>query len=221
MPHITHRSRLRLCIFILTVLFALTACIGGGDSGTSGPGTVVEIADGGATISGSVIDGPVIAATIMIKDAQGETVATTTSDGNARFTAHIPDQATFPLTITSTGGFNIVTNGPPTFALASTVMKPSDTTANLNPFSTLIVRDRRQAMPGGLTPANLSAASGVGHGRFQRRTRSFSRAVSRSRPRLQHTMSRRSSDRARSSPKSSGATIRCSLPPIWGSAKMP
>lgn len=159
MPQHSSWSRLRLTVVTLTMLFTLTACIDTLTSSTSSSGNVVlGFIDGGATISGSVVDGPVIAATVTVRDANGTLLATTTSDTKANYTVHIPDRAPLPLTVTATGGFNLVTLAPPSFELVSVVMTPDDTTVNVNPFTTLIVKTAR-ARPGGLTYSNLVIAT--------------------------------------------------------------
>ncbi len=158
MPKFTTWSSLRLGAAILIFLSTLTACIGGASNTTGDTVRVIGFIDGGATINGSVVDGPVIGAGITIRDAAGRQLATAISDSNASFTAHIPDRAPLPLTITASGGINIVTMTVPTFDLVSVVMNPGDGTVNINPFTTLIVKTA-QARPGGLSHENLSIAT--------------------------------------------------------------
>lgn len=177
-------AKIRL-IRLTSILFlasTLTACGGGGGSGSGeinetgvilgssnagnngggqgGTATVQGVTQSTSpiTISGNIVDGPVVGAAITIKDADGQDVAKIYSDHQARYSANIPAGTTFPLTITSTGGTDLVTNSEPTFNMVSVAMTTQDTTANLNPFSTLIVKTA-QKMSSGLTPANMDTAN--------------------------------------------------------------
>ncbi|MBK9132748.1 MAG: carbohydrate-binding protein [Gammaproteobacteria bacterium] len=167
---------------ILFLVGTLTACGGGDDSasgenhetgvilgstngendsnGQTGTATIqgVSRSDSQITISGSIVDGPVIGAAITIRDAGGQELAKVYSDYQARYSANIPAGTAFPVTISSSGGTDLVTNAEPTFNMVSTVMSTQETTANINPFSTLIVKTA-QKMPSGLTPANLVTAN--------------------------------------------------------------
>ncbi|MBK8161623.1 MAG: discoidin domain-containing protein [Gammaproteobacteria bacterium] len=129
------------------------------DNNTGGQSTVVGVInETPITITGTVIDGPVTDAIITIRDANDAFVATTRSDSRAHYRADIPANSIFPLTLTATGGTNIVNNAPPSFTLISAITSPDISTANLNPYSTLIVNTARRKS-GGLTPANLASAS--------------------------------------------------------------
>lgn len=158
MPKYTTWSSLRLGAAVLIFLSTLTACIGGASNTAGEAIRVIGFIDGGATIDGSVVDGPVIGAAITIRDAEGRQLATAISDSSAGFSAHIPDRAPLPLIITASGGINIVTMTVPTFDLVSVVMNPGDGTVNLNPFTTLIVKTA-MARPGGLSHENLGIAT--------------------------------------------------------------
>lgn len=133
---------------------------GGNDgSGQNGSATVQGVSSSGIiTVSGSIVDGPVIGAAITIRDANGQELAKVYSDYRARYSADIQARATFPLTISSTGGTNLVTNAEPTFDMVSVVMSAQEATANISPFSTLIVKTA-QKMPAGLTSTNLTTAN--------------------------------------------------------------
>lgn len=175
-------SRLRLtfpAFAIISLAILVTACGGGVTSSTNDEvgvvlGTVNQTNSGNGgtggstvqgvsnvsliTISGSVGDGPVTGATITIKDANNAFVTSTSSNAQAKFTAHIPANTAFPLILTASGGLDIVSNTPPTFSLVSTVITPGNATANINPYSTLIVKTA-QRMSGGMTQENLNAAN--------------------------------------------------------------
>lgn len=165
---------------VLLLALLVTACGGGGgdsagtDSGLGvvlGSGSQNNSGNGGSggtvqgvtsvslvTISGSVGDGPVTGATITVRDANNALVTTTSSDAQAKFSVQIPANTPFPLTLAASGGTDIVSNSAPTFNLVSTALTPGNATANINPYSTLIVKTARD-MAGGLTQENLSAAN--------------------------------------------------------------
>ena len=110
------------------------------------------------TVSGSVGDGPIVGATVTIRNRQGTLLASTTSDQRASYFLDLqagPDD--FPLTLEADNGTDLVTGTTPDFGLLSVLIDDQTPRANLNPHSTLIVKTA-QAMPGGLTQANLLAA---------------------------------------------------------------
>jgi parallel beta-helix repeat protein len=148
-------------IFIPTLLSALLlAGCGGSDSSTA---PAIGDSGGGSeqttqlNIGGSVGDGPIINATVRLRDASNNILATTTSDGMARysFDVSVPTNA-FPLTIEAEGGIDLVTGMAPDFQLESTVVNASQSNANLNPHSSMIVKLARAK--GGLTSSNVSNA---------------------------------------------------------------
>jgi len=144
---------------LLMVILAvqLTAC--GGGSGASGSGTV-DIASA-VRISGSIGDGPVTGATIVVYADNGKELATMTSDSTASFQTIINAKGRdYPLLIKSTGGFDLVTGAAPEFEMLSVMLSPSDKQQNINPFTTLIVKTA-QRMPGGLNAANVKTARTV------------------------------------------------------------
>jgi len=153
-------------MFVLPMLgLALTACQGEinvtGDLSDLGLGNLNlngnSTSTSETTISGSVGDGPIINAQIIITDATGAVVGVTASDAAASYSVSIPVGTVFPVIVTATGGTDVVTNSAPDFALVSTVANTSTDTVNINPFSTLIVKTA-QVMPGGLTSVNISLA---------------------------------------------------------------
>ncbi len=111
--------------------------------------------------SGSVIDGPVIGATLMFYDRNGRLLKTEMTDGNARYRVSINAGANvYPLTIEASGGTNLVTGREIDFKLLSVITDPSVKHANVNPFSTLIVQSAR-SMVGGLNTENLDSAKSL------------------------------------------------------------
>ncbi len=108
-------------------------------------------------LKGNVNDGPIVGASISITDSNGELLALTTSDDAASYAVTIPRNAAFPVIITATGGTDTVTGSPLSFPMMSVAMSADSNTANINPFSTLIVRTAK-AMEGGLNRDNLETA---------------------------------------------------------------
>jgi len=151
-------------MFVLPMLgLALTACQGEinvtGD--LSDLGLENFNINGGSTsastISGSVGDGPIVNAQIKITDATGAVIGTAVSDTTASYNISVPAGSVYPVVVTATGGTDVVTGTEPDFNMVSVVTDSSESTVNINPFSTLMVKTA-QAMFGGLTTYNLSVA---------------------------------------------------------------
>ncbi|MEW5755873.1 MAG: Calx-beta domain-containing protein [Pseudomonadota bacterium] len=109
------------------------------------------------TIVGSVGDGPITGATIVIKDSGHKEVVRTDSDLQARYQAILPKGMKYPVTLTASGGTDLVTGMAPTFDMVSGAVDKTVTNININPFSTLIIK-AAMAMPGGLNETNLALA---------------------------------------------------------------
>ena len=109
-------------------------------------------------IGGSVGDGPVTGATVTVYNAAGDVLGTMQSDSNASFRTTIKTKGKdFPLRLVASGGTDLVTGSLPDFEMVSFAARPSDKIANINPFSTLIVKVA-ESMPGGLSAANVGTA---------------------------------------------------------------
>ncbi len=108
-------------------------------------------------LSGTVGDAPVIEANITIKDAVGDTIVSTVSDNNARYTVSIPSGVSYPLTLSVSGGTNTVTNEAPYFEMTTVVENAYQATANINSFTTLITKSAA-SMGGGLNLRNINLA---------------------------------------------------------------
>jgi len=134
----------------------LVACGGGGAVST--PVGETGGASSRVAFDGSVGDGPVVGATVSIRDRNFRLLATTSSTDRASFNfdGEIADSA-FPLIIEATEGIDLVTNAAPDFVLSGVVMTPSQTRVNLTPHTTMMVKSAL-AMEGGLTQANLERA---------------------------------------------------------------
>ena len=90
----------------------------------------------------------------------GSVIATTISDETANYTVDIPSDASYPLIISAKGGLDVVSGTAPDFEMLSVITKSSEKNANINPFSTLIVKTA-QSLTGGINPANLDLASQI------------------------------------------------------------
>jgi len=149
----------RIYTYIISFILAcslLTGC----QSGTDSASVAVDDNDNEtvSTYQGSVGDGPIVGATVTIKDKNGVVLGSKTADAFANYKISIKAKGkSYPLTIEATGGIDLVTNAAPTFMLVSTVLHPSAKIANINPFSTFIVKTA-EAM-GGLTDKNVSEAT--------------------------------------------------------------
>lgn len=135
----------------LGLALILSACGGGGGGGSDGGAT-----SGPLSLGGSVGDGPVVGATVAVTDANGATISTT-SDAFAQYQIEIPAGAAYPLSIVVSGGTDLVSNATPDFTMRSIVADGSSAVANINPFSTLVVKTA-MAMPGGANATNLRSA---------------------------------------------------------------
>jgi hypothetical protein len=147
---------------MLGALLAVTGC--DTDStletgvGTSDPQDTIVT----ARIGGSVGDGPIQNARVRAFTNSGDLVrgSETRSSSTADYEITVKTQGrNYPLTIVADEGTDIVTNGPPDFSLVSVVLSPGNNQiANLNPFSTLIVRTAQKSV-GGVSSATIAAAT--------------------------------------------------------------
>ncbi len=156
---LTHMKIFRLMtsktmrILPLLAILLLSACGGGGsDSANS--------AASGIILNGSVGDGPIAGAKVSFKDRNGLLIATVTSGDNANYRVELPIDTAFPVLITASGGTDLVSGGAPDFIMYSAVLDEKGTTANINPFSTLMVQ-MALGMPGGLSADNLQTARDI------------------------------------------------------------
>jgi hypothetical protein len=110
-------------------------------------------------LSGSVGDGPVIGADMLVMTSSGDMIAEFQSDANAGYNITINATGpSYPLIIQATGGVDLVTGIAPDFEMSGAVFEESSSAvANVNPFSTFSVALARE-LPGGLTGVNLESA---------------------------------------------------------------
>jgi hypothetical protein len=138
-------------------LVGLSGCLGDKEDAPAG-----NIGAATTRISGSVGDGPVVGAQLVAIGIGGNELSSFESNANATFNIVIEaDPASYPITIESTGGVDLVTSLAPDFDMQSAVLAPQGSgTANVNPFSTITVQMARN-MSGGLTAANLNSAQDI------------------------------------------------------------
>jgi hypothetical protein len=135
----------RKATFLLAVLL-ISGCGGGssdapGDSPGASPADPGDVARVQHQVSGSVGDGPVIAAQLSVISASGASLAELSSSSTADYGLTVlAARNDYPLSILAAGGTDLVTGGPLDFQLASAVLEPeAETISNLNPFTTLIL----------------------------------------------------------------------------------
>ncbi len=152
------RRTLQFRLWTGLTLLTLAAC--GGGSGSNG-NTVSNPGDGSSlvnnqafTLQGSVGDGPIVNAQIVVRDANGQIVAETLSDDAANYAVTIPAQTHFPVRISAFGGVDLVSGDPADFELQAVALTPDKRRANVSPFTTLVVRGA-SCLPQGLNQENI------------------------------------------------------------------
>ena len=94
----------------------------------------------GVMITGSVGDGPVVGATIVVVSADGAVVSQTTGGSTASFVVLVPANTRYPIRLRAVGGTDLVSLRTPDFTLETVITSPKQVVANLSPFSTLVAR---------------------------------------------------------------------------------
>jgi len=138
-------SKLLTTILIVAVL---AACSGGGGGSSNPPSqqsssqiTTSDVSQpSGFAITGSIGDGPIVDAEIVVRDRNGEVVATGQSDQEANYTIELPADAALPLTIHVTGGTDLVTGRSADFELVAMINETGLQTANVSPLTTVAVK---------------------------------------------------------------------------------
>jgi uncharacterized membrane protein YgcG len=162
--NLPQKERYLLPLLLLTLMLA--GCPGGSSPTQEQSKEAAQDAGGNTplgsnsklVLKGSVGDGPIIQAEVTISDRNGAVIATIYSDDHANYTLDIEAKPVYPLLITVKGGTDIISNRKPDFTLVSFALDPSISTANINPFSTLIAKIAEK-LPGGLTVDNIQAAT--------------------------------------------------------------
>jgi len=132
----------------ILIVAALGACSGGGGGSSNQPsqqsGSQISTSDlsqqSGFAITGSIGDGPIVDAEVVVRDRNGEVVATGQSDQEANYTIDIPADAALPLTIHVTGGTDLVTGRSADFELVAMINETGLQTANVSPLTTVAVK---------------------------------------------------------------------------------
>ena len=123
-------------LVVLGLLTVVAACSSGSDSGSSDDVPVGST----FTIEGSIGDGPIVDADIVVRDSTGSQVATGSSDQRAQYNIEIPSSAILPLTVHVTGGMDLVTQRGADFELQAQVNGAGQQTVNVSPLTTLAVQ---------------------------------------------------------------------------------
>ena len=106
---VSQDRRLRASVLVAQLFSSLAACNGG--SGSSPRSQVFRNANP-ITLSGSIGDGPVTGAAVTVHDANDESVVAGVSDATAGYQITVPAGTAFPITVTASGGTDLVTGLP-------------------------------------------------------------------------------------------------------------
>jgi hypothetical protein len=125
----------------------LSACGGGGGGSSSGP----------LALSGSVFDGPVVGADLVLSDAKGNVLSEVNSDNLANYQLNLNTKTPLPVIITARGGTDLVTGRGLDFDLVGAAVRSGPSTVNISPLTTLAVR-AAQCSAAGLDEVSLLLA---------------------------------------------------------------
>jgi hypothetical protein len=156
-------AKVLLAIFIA---MQLAACVDDDNSEAGVAGALAEVSDSSVVasevvVSGSVGDGPVTGATIIVYSNTGTQIGSMISDNSASFQHTLKTKGKdYPLILEVNGGIDLVTGSEPDFQMLSVMMNPSEKQVNINPFSTLVVKIA-QSLPGGIDQNNISLAKSI------------------------------------------------------------
>ncbi len=93
--------------------------------------------DNPITLTGSIGDGPVAEAQVSVLDSQGQLVVAGVSDSAAGYQITVPAGTAFPVTVTASGGTDLVSGLPPDFSFKAVLLDPTVDRVNVSPFSSL------------------------------------------------------------------------------------
>jgi hypothetical protein len=132
----------------------LSACLMGEPTEDSGEELGME-----SELSGSVGDGPIVAASMRVLTGDGDLLSELESDASGSYKIMVRAQGKdYPLIIDAWSGTDLVTNLPPDFAMRGAALSPkSKLTVNINPFSTLAI-EAAIDLDGGLDTRNIETA---------------------------------------------------------------
>lgn len=151
-------SRARGLLTLLGSSIIVSGCLMGEDVTDDNPLTV----ESDLRLSGSVGDGPITGATVVIAASDGTLLAEMESSGDARYDATFKTRGKhYPLSVSAVGGTDLVTGDAPDFTLNGIVLEPSTrAVANINPYSTLALEIARE-MQGGIDKTSVSSAESI------------------------------------------------------------
>ncbi len=118
--------------WVLTVVAACGGGSGGGDASSQ-----MLRNDNPITLSGSIGDGPVTGATVTVHDAHDQSVVAGVSDTTAGYQITVPAGTAFPITVTASGGTDLVSGVAPDFDLNAVLLNPTLNRVNVSPLSSL------------------------------------------------------------------------------------
>jgi hypothetical protein len=148
-------------LLLLLILIGLAGCNLGNDPAALTSGTTAATSGTTTTavvFGGSVGDGPVTGATVQVYSNTGTLLGTQVTDSAAEFRVTVKARGNeYPLLLKVQDGVDLVTGTAPDFTLLSLLQKPFDKQANINPFTTLMVKVAER-LPGGLTSTNVNQA---------------------------------------------------------------
>ena len=113
-------------VFVCSI-FILAACSDNGSSRNT-------------VITGTVLDGPIVGATVVVYDVHGQVILTTTSDDAANYRVDIPVDAQLPVRVEISGGTDLVTGRAADFRMEALVNETGEQTVNVSPLTTLAVQ---------------------------------------------------------------------------------
>lgn len=158
-------SQVATLVVSLGAVLALSGCGGGGTD------TPVDVPSAQATISGSVVKGPVSGATVqayaVAGGAVGQAIATATTDAQGAFTMSLPSQSG-PLILRTSGGtymdeatgalMTVAAGDMMTVALSSVAAGSTVNGVQVTPLTSM-AQAMAEQMAGGLTAANVMSAN--------------------------------------------------------------
>jgi trimeric autotransporter adhesin len=127
-------NTVRSAVFGGIVLIS-TAC-GGGSGGEQSSSQALRNANP-LIIAGSIGDGPVTGAAVTVLDSRGQSVVAGVSNNSAGYEITVPAGTAFPITVTASGGTDLVSGVAPDFDLKAVLLDPAINRVNVSPFSSL------------------------------------------------------------------------------------
>lgn len=158
-PSTSKRATWRTASIFLS-FFALAGCLPTGETDeTDSPDETPDVVETEHQLTGSVGDGPIVAATIQVRAQDGMELSSISSGTTASYDVTVRTRGSYyPLRVDAIGGTDLVTQSDPDFTLRSAVLKPGNrSVANINPFTTFAI-EAASDLPGGRSEANIRQA---------------------------------------------------------------